>query len=114
MRRRNNAPAQQVERGYSARESGKELLELAIPTTVLSVLACRNITVNLLLDILRGVRNEPLLPAITAIIGYWAANYLQRRSLRGSPSELKGDCVILEDVYQSRRMVSLRTSQLQG
>lgn len=86
---------------------GRNLLGLAIPAVALSSVLCRNISLNLLLGLIRGMKNDPLLPVVAAVLGYWGASYFQQVSVPQNPSELNGDCIILEDVYQAQRKVPL-------
>lgn len=87
----------------------RKLLDYGIPATILSILACRTLSIEAVLGALSNLRHDSLLPILSAILGSWATNLAQRTSLHEAHvlSGLNSDCTLFEDVYQIQRKVPL-------
>lgn len=85
------------------------LLDYALPAAILSILACRSVSLHTVSSALSDLRKDSLLPILTAVLGCWATGLIQRASLQDAQalSEVKGDCATFEDVYKLRREVPL-------
>lgn len=78
-----------------------------VAALVCGILAYRNVSPAALLQAIAPIQNDPLLPLLTAALGYWLSNLLHRSPYKTSTTELNGDCIWFEDVYQRRRKVPL-------
>lgn len=82
-----------------------DLLQLALPTALLVVLACRSTSVDELCHILSKIQHDPLFPALTAVVGWCLRTFFVRSALQRGPSQFTGDCMMFEDVYRIQRSV---------
>lgn len=67
-----------------------------------AALACRHVSSHAILTLLSQIQRDPMFPWLTLLVGYWISC-----CLRNPLSELSGDCVVFEDVFNICRDVPL-------